>query len=359
MGFLAMKRVFSVAAIALSIFAAGCAIHPLPEDVTGVDTYDIVRQIRCEARETIRLEVIRWLNRMAAFGDPLAQRLALRYESDPDSINAFHYDLFRGPEYVRIRSVAKLFYDTGIAYDFDLTMTENNDLEGGLTFKNPFVNPVVTLGVGGAAKRQRSNHRTFVVTDTFSYLLTKLNTPVDGQRYCDGQLVQANYVYPIAGRIGIDRMVRDFINLTLFASLTETKAAPGAAGAPTMADQLTFTTNISGSVNPVVVFTPVSSAFQLTNATLTAGAGRSDIHKVAVALAITPSGMAELGPVRSYLFSGRGARTVVGAARGGRGGTPVIVGARVTGGARTPSEALAVIAIDQLKSREIQLIPPL
>ena len=85
-----------------------------------------------------------------------------------------------------------------------------------------------------------------------------------GYRYCDGQLVQANYVYPITGRIGIDRMVHDFVELTLFGSLTEPKAAPGAAGAPTMVDELTFTTAFSGSVNPVVVFTPVTPAFQLT-----------------------------------------------------------------------------------------------
>ena len=45
-----MKKLLSVAAIALSFLGAGCAIHPLPQDVTGVDTYHIVRQIRCEAR---------------------------------------------------------------------------------------------------------------------------------------------------------------------------------------------------------------------------------------------------------------------------------------------------------------------
>jgi hypothetical protein len=354
-----MKKVFCFAGIALSLFASGCAIHPVPQDVTGVDTYHIVRQIRCEARETIRLEVIRWLNKMAAFGDPFAQQLALQYESDPDSISGFHYNLFSRPDYVRVRSVAKLFYDTGIAYNFDLTMTEDNDLAGGLTFTRPVLNPVFTLGVGAGAKRQRSNHRTFLVTDTFSYLLTKLNNPVNGQRYCDGQLVGPNYVYPIAGRIGIDKMVRDFIELTLFASLSEPTAKPGDAGAPTMADELTFTTSINGSVNPVAVFTPVSNAFQLTNASLTADADRIDVHKVAVALAITPSGMTELGSVRSYLFSSdRGARTAGGAVSGNRHLSAVVVGARVTGGARSPAEALAIIAIDQLKSRELQLIPP-
>ena len=37
---------------------------------------------------------------------------------------------------------------------------------------------------------------------TFSDLL-KLNTLVRGQQYCDKQIVQANYIYSIAGRIGV------------------------------------------------------------------------------------------------------------------------------------------------------------
>lgn len=354
-----MRKAFSVAAIALSFLAGGCAIHPLPEDVTGVDTYHIVRQIRCEARETIRLEVLRWLEKMAAAGDPLSQRLLLQYDSDPDSISSFHYDLFKGREYAQVRSVAKLFYDAGIAYNFDLTMTENNDISTGLSFLKPLTDPVSTLGVNAGAKRQRSNLRSFTVTDTFSYLLTKLNVEVRGVRYCDGQLKHANYIYPIAGRIGIDRMVRDFINLTLFASLTERGAAPGTAGAPTMVDKLTFTTAINGNATPMVVFTPITHAFQLKQASLTGSADRSDVHQVSVGLAISTSGMTELGPFRSFLFSSsRGVRTEQERPNVNRGLSPVIVGRRITGGGRTAAEILAVLAIDQVKSRELQLIPP-
>ena len=353
-----MKKFSSIAGIVASLFVSGCAIHPVPQDVTGVDTYHIVRQIRCEARETIKQEVLRWLNKMASFGDPLAQKLVSQYESDPELISTFHYDLFQGKEYVKVRSVAKLFYDTGIAYNFDLTMTENNDLSTELSFLKPFTEPVFTLGVEAAAKRKRSNNRIFTVTDTFSYLLTKLNVDVRGYRYCNGQIAGPNYVYPIAGRIGIDRMVHDFVELTLFGNLTEPDAAPGKTGAPTMVDELAFTTTLSGSVNPLVVFTPVTSAFQLTRASLTAGAERSDIHKVSVGLAITAIGIDELGPMRSFLFSSE--RGVLAPARtaGMRQASPVVVGRRVTGSGRTPAEVLAVLAIDQQKSREIQLIAP-
>src|SRR4051812_43739321 len=37
-----------LATSAFGFLIAGCSVHPLPEDVTGLSTYNIVRQIRCE-----------------------------------------------------------------------------------------------------------------------------------------------------------------------------------------------------------------------------------------------------------------------------------------------------------------------
>jgi len=354
---------FFAAFAALSLFS-GCAIHPLPEDVAGVDTYHIVRQIRCETRETLRSFIITWLDDLGRDhesqpGDPIARALALQYESDPVSIDTFRASLFPGPGRVEVRRLINLFYDAGIAYNFDLTMTENNDLTTDINFLKPFTEPTFTLGVNAGATRERSNNRTFTVTDTFSYLVTKLNTPVRGRRYCDGQIVQANYAYPIAGRIGIDKLVRSFIELTLFANLAGKEANPGAGGAPTMADKLTFTTTINASATPKVVFAPAGHAFQLADASLTGSVKRSDVHQVTVALAISTGGAATLDPFRSYLFSSqRGARSAGTLETTGRrpATSSLIVGRRVTGGG-TPSEVLAVLAIDQLKSRELQLIP--
>jgi hypothetical protein len=36
----------ALATLSITLLSAGCAIHPVPENVTGVDTEDIVRQIR-------------------------------------------------------------------------------------------------------------------------------------------------------------------------------------------------------------------------------------------------------------------------------------------------------------------------
>jgi hypothetical protein len=127
-----------------------------------------------------------------------------------------------------------------------------------------------------------------------------------------------------------------------------------------MADKLTFTTTVSASINPVAVFTPVNHAFQLASAAATGVADRSDVHQVTVALAVAKGALADLGSLRSYLLSSE---------RSGTGGRPgvtgrtstigrVFIGTSVTGNSTSVSELLALRAIDQLKSRKVQLIPP-
>ena len=57
---------------------AACAIHPVPEDVTGVSTYQIVRQIRCEARDVVKKTVIGYLKSLTHH--PPSQRLGQEFE---------------------------------------------------------------------------------------------------------------------------------------------------------------------------------------------------------------------------------------------------------------------------------------
>jgi hypothetical protein len=338
------------AVLALSIATSGCSIHPLPKDVTGVDTYTIARRIRCEARDALRNIVTEWLAAVAAKSDdPLLQELASQYKNNPATINSFDYHIFKGPRYAEIRSTVKLFYDSGIAYTFDLTGTETNNLDAELDFMRVLTNSKFTLGISGGLDRTRANERIFTITDTFSRLLTKVP-----EEYCYGQVVYANYVYPIVGRIGIDKTIRSFIDLTLFAGLSGAKADPGASAPPTMTDDLTFTTTINSTVNPLVVFTPVTSAFQLTTASLTTANNRVDRHEVTVGLAIATSGLTELGPLRSYLFSANRVAPVGRAPVRTAGG--LVIGGRITGGGTT-TEQLAVIAIDQKKSQQIQIVP--
>jgi hypothetical protein len=357
-------RLFAaIATLSLSLFS-GCAIHPLPEDVTGVDTVTIVRQIRCEAREAVKGELIAWLELLAADhpyqkGDPIAQRLLALYAQDPDQISTFSPKLFPGSEYKQVRNLINTFANTGIAYNFDLTMTENNDLTGGADFLKPLFNGKFTLGVSAGAMRERKNNRIFTITDTFGSLIQKVNTPVRGHRYCDGHVVYANYIYPIVGRVGVDEVVRTFIRLTLFGNLAATadKATAEKPGAPTMADQLSFTTLLTASANPSVVFSPAGTKFQVVDANLMAGVKRSDVHKVTLGLALESAGVEALTPLRSFLFSRERSGGFPGTVPTVRqvAAAPLYVGNRVTGGG-SPSERLAVITVDQFKSRELELI---
>jgi hypothetical protein len=353
----------AAAALSLSLFS-GCAIHPLPEDFSGVDTVTIVRQIRCETREAVKDELIAWLELLAEDhpyqkGDPIARRLLALYAQDPDQISNFGPTLFPGPQYQQVRNLITTFGNTGIAYNFELTMTENNNLSGGADFLKPLYSGSFKLGVGAGAMRERKNDRTFTITDTFASLVQKVNTPVRGHHYCDGQLRYANYVYPITGRIGVNELVRTFIRLTLFNNLAAAadKATPAKPGAPTMADKLTFTTTLNASANPSVTFTPAGTKFQIMDANLMAGVMRSDVHQVTVGLALEDAGVAALTPLRSYLFSRERSGAFPGVVPTTRQAvaSPLYVGNRVTGGG-TPSERLAVITVDQFKSRELELI---
>jgi hypothetical protein len=70
---------------------SGCSIHPLPEDFAGVDTYHIVRQIRCETRESVKSAIIVFVRNLAENGnDPIARKLLAQYEGNPEAISQFH-----------------------------------------------------------------------------------------------------------------------------------------------------------------------------------------------------------------------------------------------------------------------------
>ncbi len=357
-----IKRIAAFAA--MSLFS-GCAIHPVPEDVTGVDTLDIVKQIRCETRNAAISLLLDFLDDQGkdypnSPGNPLARKLAKKYEQDPNSISPFLPDLFKGAP--KTQSVINVLYSVGTAYSFALTMTEDNDFVADADFLQMFTRSMFKLKLGTGLRRKRSNNRIFTVTDTFRGLLTELNTNKKaGRRYCDGHIVRANHIYPIAGRIGVDKLARDFIRLTIFGNLgaSAKEAKPGVGGPPTMADELTFTTTINASATPRIEFTPGDHVFELLNAQLTADVKRMDMHQVTVALAIAPSGVVALDPLRAYLFSPQRGAAIARGPTAGRRRPPItamVVGRRVIGGG-TPSEALAVLAIDQLKSRELQLIP--
>ena len=298
-------RVYALAvAVAIAFSAAGCAIHPLPEDVTGVPTYYIVRQIRCETRQAIIDTAIRWLtseqNQIEGKVDPASRAIGLEFQNGRP-IQQFSPKLFKG----QVAKIISVFYDAGVAYTFDLNMTETNNFDPTVDLLKPFPHSKFTMGIKGTFDRMRQNERLFTVTNSFSELIRLPDEycmdTIAGRNF----VVPENYIYPIAGRIGVEPMIQDFIKLTLFGSLGGPAGDKGVPpkGPPTLVDQLAFTTEISGTVTPAITFTPVGTVLQVADASLSALADRKDVHKVTVGLAIAGPGVNLIEPLRSSMFA--------------------------------------------------------
>jgi hypothetical protein len=347
-----------VAAVAVASLMAGCAIHPEPEDVTGIDTPGIVKQIRCETRDAARKLILEQLAYMAGRNDQTAQDLLASYTEDQDRMVDFDADrLFPGTFYKESRNLFTLIYAGAAAYTFELTMNETNNLGSTANFLGPWANKL-TLGLTGDANRMRQNVRTFTVTDKFDFLLKDLNSlSFRGRRYCDGHIALGpNYIYPIAGKIGMYNTVYTFFTMSIFDGLAAKGATAGAEGAPSMAEDLTFTTQFDLMATPKVTFAQIKNGFQVADASLTANFIRKDMHRVTVGLALEPKGPVALAGLRGFVFSGfqgsPGQRVTV-----GRRGGEILVLNRITATATSPGTKLALYAIDQLKSGDLTLTP--
>lgn len=292
-----MPGFLRAALVACCLLMAGCAIHPLPENVTGVPTYLIVRQIRCETRQVIIESTLGWLASDKRV-DAASRDIGAEF-SNGRPMSQFGPGLFKGP----VASIIQLFFDTGVVSFFELEMTEVNNVGAQLGLLKPFTNSKLAVGLNGSVNRQRVNDRTFTISDTFSGLV---RLP---ESYCVGvdegkpynYVVAENHAYPVAGRIGVQPLVHDFINLTLFANLAGKKDNP--AGPPTLVDALEFQTEISGTAAPTVTFSPLGTGLSVTDASITGTATRRDLHKITMGLAIAGPGIKLVGPVRQSLFT--------------------------------------------------------
>ena len=291
--------IFSRAAlVAVCLLISGCAIRPMPEDMTGVPTHIIVQQIRCETRQAIIGSAIGWLTNPVNLSegrvDPASRAIGLQF-AEGRPIQEFRPDLFRG----RVAQLVKLFFETGIAYNFQLEMNEVNNLGTEINLLKPFTTSKATMGIKGGFDRSRKNERLFTITDTFNGLVQLPDSYCQGADYNFN--VPPNYAYPIAGKIGVVRLVQDFIQMTLFSNLAGKKDKP--EGPPTLVDTLAFQTVVTGTLTPKVVFSPVGAGLSVTDASLTGVASRTDLHTITMGLAVAGAGVDLVTPVRTALFT--------------------------------------------------------
>jgi hypothetical protein len=239
-----------VISLALGGSLAACAIHPLPENVTGIKTAAIVERIRCEAADAVR---------------------AMDQQ-------------FGAQEHATLAEI-------GVVYSFTLTMSESDNLALSTNFQKLIRNGTETINPGIANDLMRQNIRVFTIADTYQAL--------PKQKDCTGEATGPNYEYPIAGTIGAGEMIRTFLELALHEDLgnvgqggSGTTINPSASGLLTMVDTLTFTTTVSGGATPMITLTPVTAAAQLTSGSLMGSVSRTDVHQVIIGLglpAVPPS----------------------------------------------------------------------
>jgi hypothetical protein len=267
-----------IGALAAASATTGCAIHPLPENVTGLNTTAIVLHIRCEARTALKHATTAFLlNPTLNFREGTlitAQKLAdgtLAFaDFDPSKLEPLARD-----------SLLK-YENAAIAYDFTFDIAEDNAAGGSVNFIGAVTHGTFGLGVGASSDLNRQTIRNFRVTDTFGELRR--------MQLCEDEVSTArNYVYPVTGSVGLDEVVMTFVDLNEFERLGN---ASGTSKVPVLADTFSFITTVGGSITPSVALSPVHPRFEVASASVPLTASRRDTHKLVVAMSLPPAAAA-------------------------------------------------------------------
>lgn len=233
----------------VSCVLGACAIHPLPENVTGVKTAQIVHRNRCEAREAL-VNIRRWLT---------------EHNKQP-----------------ALTTLQKI----GVVLSYTLDITESDGLTASTNFEQLITRGSFSFNPNAGDTLKRENKRTFTIADNYQTLTQMRNCAVEPA----GQ----NYQYPIVGTVGIAETIQTFLTMALHEDLngmldptkSESDLYKSIAGTPTMVETLTFTTTINAGVTPSISLTPVGKALQLNTASLAFSWMRLDVHEVIVGLGL-------------------------------------------------------------------------
>lgn len=268
-------------AMSMSLLACACSIHPVPKDVTGVDTFRIVLQIRCEARTAVMNAALRYLNykyeeqRKAGHVERALAELLPRFNADLEAMSDRKLvDRFVG----EIRQKLDRYLAAAISLEFALRMSENNDFGGGTNLLRPLLSGMDVIGLTLGDNHSRETFRNFRITETWADLT------FHPRKCAEYPAVLPNYNYPMAGGIGLDEMVDTYTRLN-----EQVDFAKPDKGVDDHAfvDVLKFTTLLSASVGPgFEVASPAGRTFLVQKASGSFGIGRTDEHQLTVAVFI-------------------------------------------------------------------------
>lgn len=280
-----MKRSFSVVSVIIApIFLSSCAIHPLPEDVIPYKTTQIVNHIRCEAREALRNRLLEYLESVDNDNPEevkLNHELAARLRAGTLSFAEFNRSYLNKLAPSTAILIRK-YEEAAIAYEFYFDIKEETNASTSLNFIDVFSGGTRKLGVGASNDRARQNVRNFKLVDKMKPLLLNESVCADG-------LWEKNYIYPIAGEIGLRETIDTFFDLNERAQFARSEQKDKNK-VEDLGDTITFTTTFKADAAPSIILSGVTTPFRLADAGLKINASRTDVHRVIVGLAMpTPT----------------------------------------------------------------------
>jgi hypothetical protein len=276
----AMRYIQHLLFYILVVSVVGCAIHPLPDDISRETTYSIIHNIRCEARAEIKSEVQALL--MTSSSASVRAIDAEDVLENLDKIRKLDQDI--GDKINKYRLSA-------IGYLFTFKITENNDAKNGkVNFILPLTDGLFTLDFEGGVEKKRDSDRKIGIVETFEEL--------DGLDCTNVSHPESNLAYPITGSVGMAEVVDSFLKL-----------AESVGSNKKFNDTLTYTTEIKAGVNPKLELKPVDNRFRLKTASANFDVSRKDVHELYVTLTFPVEPPADDKAVRKFV-SPKGLRSL-------------------------------------------------
>jgi hypothetical protein len=260
------KALFPLLALALG----GCAIHPVQQDVTGFPTKEIVRRIRCETRMAIEDKAIELLSKLDGRSRSLAEQLA----KDRSIFARFNPLTLATKDEQEFYS---RYINTAVAYEFSFDIAEDNRAALLADPVRLITNGTAGITIGASSDFNRSNIRRFALVDTFKELLQ------DPKLECEVGYKPQNFVYPIAGTVGMAGLISTFIDVNEHKFLAKASDKdPSVFG-----DTMKFTTTLVGAAAPHVELSPIGNNWGLASPTnVGLSASRTDVHQLTVGLSM-------------------------------------------------------------------------
>lgn len=215
------------ASIILGVIGAGCSIHPQTQDFSRDYVPDIVKKIKCEARDAILQTV------------------------GPDEKN--------------------YLMETGVAFAFDFIMSEANSAGTAGTLGIPVPNGSVSVTLDLSEDKERQTKQRVVVSDTFGDLVKMTD--------CGEAQLAENFRYPVTGNIGLLATFENYYRLM--------KSHAGNSLVGTFEDEVEYKTDLTSSLSSKLKLVAVST--RAIEASGGFGADRSDLHRVKLTFTPVPN----------------------------------------------------------------------